>query len=92
MAVRALTADAEEDQVTGERVAGRNWRTCTRHGPLGPDMMRQPFIHQQLLAWLRTHEVYLGGTEEHAERQAARCYAVSGWWGKVGGTADIGQH
>lgn len=80
MAVRALTADAEEDQVTGEELRAQLADLYPPTVLLGPDMMRQPFIHQQLLAWLRTHEVYLGGTEDmrSVKRLAATLYPAGG--------------
>lgn len=80
MAVRALSADAEEDQVTGEELRAQLADLYPPTVLLGPDMMRQPLIHQQLLAWLHTREVYLGGTDDmrSVKRLAATLYPAGG--------------
>lgn len=80
MAVRALKADAEEDQVTGEELRAQLADLYPPTILLIPDMMRQPLIHQQLLAWLLTHEVHLGGTDDmrSVKRLAATLYPAGG--------------
>lgn len=80
MAVRALSADAEEDQVTGEELRAQLSDLYPPTVLLGPDMMRQPLIHQQLLAWLVAHGVHLGGTDDmrSVKRLAATLYPAGG--------------
>eukprot|EP00170_Pyropia_yezoensis_P002019 contig_8609_g2023 len=80
MAIRSLMADAAEDQVSGELLRAQFADMYPPIVLLSPDMMTQPLIHQTLLAWLRTHDVHLGGTEDmrSVKRLAATLYPAGG--------------
>lgn len=80
MAIRSLMADATEDQVSGEIFRAQIADLYPSTALLSPGMMKQPLIHQTLLAWLRTHDVHLGGTEDmrSVRRLAATLYPAGG--------------